>query len=267
MAEAVVRLDHVRFQRGQRVIFDDVSLEIPAGEIVAIMGPSGTGKTTMLKLITGQLRPQSGEVYTLGQPVHRLNAAKLRALREDVSMLFQSGALFTDMSVGDNVAFVLREKTHLDPALIDVVVDLKLQRVGLRGAKNLMPSELSGGMSRRAALARAIVRDPRLMIYDEPFTGQDPITLGMLTRLIRDLNDGLGMTSLVVSHDIAEVASIADRIILIANQRVIAYDTPQALYASDDPLVHQFMHAESDGPVAFHYPAEDYVSGLLKEDV
>ena len=179
-------------------------------------------------------------------------------------MLFQSGALFSDMSVAENVAFPLREKTRLDRRLIEAVALMKLQRVGLRGAAALMPAELSGGMARRVALARAIAFDPELMIYDEPFTGQDPISLGVLTRLVRDLNDGLRMTSFVVSHDIAEVSKIADRILLFSGGKLLANGAPAELYASTDPLVHQFMHAEADGPVAFHFPAADYAQGLLE---
>ena len=234
MTEVVVRVEHLSFSRGQRKIFDDVSFVIPRGEVVAVMGPSGTGKTTLMRLLTGQLRPDSGTVEVLGE------------------------------SVAENVAFPLREKTRLDRRLIEAVTLMKLQRVGLRGAAALMPSELSGGMARRVALARAIAFDPELMIYDEPFTGQDPISLGVLTRLVRDLNDGLRMTSFVVSHDVTEVSKIADRILLFAGGRLLANDTPAAVYASTDPLVHQFMHAEADGPVAYHYPAADYAAELLE---
>lgn len=261
----IVSLRGLTFRRGSRTIFNAIDLDLPAGEVIAVMGPSGTGKTTLMKLISGQLRPTSGSVTTLGRPLATLNKRQLQALRDDMSMLFQSGALFSDMNVADNVAFPLREKTRLSHELIDTVVNMTLQRVGLLGARDLMPSELSGGMARRAALARAIVRDPRLMIYDEPFTGQDPISLGVLARLIRDLNDGLGMTSLVVSHDVAEVTQIADRIVLLSGGNVVACDHPDALSASSDPLVHQFMHAESDGPVPYHYPGKPYLQTLLGE--
>lgn len=263
MGDAIAALRGVTFRRGRRVIFDQVEVDFPAGEVIAVMGPSGTGKTTLMKIITGQLRPDQGDVFALGKRLNDLNKRALMAMRGDMSMLFQSGALFSDMTVGDNVAFPLREMTALDDALIDIVVDMKLQRVGLLGARHLMPSELSGGMARRAALARAIVRDPKLMIYDEPFTGQDPISLGILARLVRDLNDSLGMTSIVVSHDVAEVSRIADRIILLAGGHVVANDSPAALYDSDDPLVRQFMHAESDGPVPYHYPGPSYADALL----
>lgn len=263
MIDLVASLRGVTFSRGKRAIFDNIDIDFPAGEVIAVMGPSGTGKTTLMKIVTGQLRPDSGEVITLGQHLNDMSKHQLMGLRDDMSMLFQSGALFSDMTVGANVAFPLREKTNLSDELIDIVVDMKLQRVGLLAARDLMPAELSGGMARRAALARAIVRDPKLMIYDEPFTGQDPISLGVLARLVRDLNDSLGMTSIVVSHDVAEVSRIADRIILIAGGHIVANDSPDALYASDDPLVHQFMHAESDGPVPYHYPGMSYSDTLL----
>lgn len=261
----VVTLESVSFSRGTRKIFDDISLSLYPGEVVAIMGPSGTGKTTLMKLITGQLQADSGKITTLGYDLSRLSRRQLLQLRQRMSMLFQSGALFSDMTVAENVAFPLREKTDLAPELIDIIVKMKLHCVGLRGAADLMPSELSGGMARRAALARAIVRDPELMVYDEPFTGQDPISLGMLTKLIRNINNhlkALNMCSLVVSHDIHEVCKIADRAILLANARIAAFDTPQALYDSDDPFVRQFMYAEPEGPVAFHYPAADYFTAL-----
>ena len=260
----VVRVAHLSFARGSRKIFDDVSFEIARGEVVAVMGPSGTGKTTLMRLLSGQLRPDAGTVEVLGESVPDLSRAALMRLRRRMSMLFQSGALFSDMSVAENVAFPLREKTRLDRRLIEVVTLMKLQRVGLRGAAALMPAELSGGMARRVALARAIAFDPELMIYDEPFTGQDPISLGVLTRLVRDLNDGLRMTSFVVSHDVAEVSKIADRILLFSGGKLLANGAPAELYASTDPLVHQFMHAEADGPVAFHFPAADYAQGLLE---
>lgn len=262
--ELAVCIENLTFCRGQRIIFDDVSFSLNRGEVVAVMGPSGTGKTTLMRLITGQLKPDKGSITVLGESVHRLRRTKLMQLRRRISMLFQSGALFGDMTVGENVAFPLKENTRLDPKLIQAIVTMKLQRVGLRGAAHLMPAELSGGMARRAALARAIVFDPELMIYDEPFTGQDPISLGVLTKLVGDLNHGLRMTSLIVSHDVAEVSKIADRILLFAEGKLIANDSPAKLFAGCDPLVHQFMYAEADGPVAYHYPARDYFSELLE---
>lgn len=259
----LIEINNLTFKRGQRFIFDNVSLKIGAGELVAVMGPSGTGKTTLMQLITGQLRPDSGEIYVFGEPVHKLSLRALMALREKMSILFQTGALFSDLTVGDNIAFVLREKTRLPEELIQLLVAMKLQRVGLRGAANLRTAELSGGMARRVALARAITLDPELMIYDEPFTGQDPISLGMLVKLVRDLHDGLHMTSLIVSHDVAEVSQIADRILLFSNGRLLADGTPAALAASSEPEVKQFMHAEAEGPVRFHYPAPDYQHQLF----
>lgn len=263
--KVVVALENVTFRRGTRTIVENLSLQLFAGEVVAFMGPSGTGKTTLMKLITGQLKPQEGRVVVLGEDLAELSSKALMQLRQRMSMLFQSGALFSDMSVGDNVGFALREKTKLDARLIELLVEMKLNVVGLRGAKQLMPSELSGGMARRVALARAIVRDPELMIYDEPFTGQDPISLGVLALLIRNLNDHLGMTSLVVSHDILEVSKIADRVILLANGRVMADGAPKALYESEEAFVQQFMHAEVDGPVAFHYSAPEYLQALKSQ--
>lgn len=263
MTETVVCLENVRFARGGRTIFDDISVEIAAGEITAIMGPSGTGKTTLMRLITGQLQPQQGKITVLGEDIGQLNRKQLMQLRRRISMMFQNNALFTDMTVGENVAFPLKEVLNMDQALIDIIVSLKLQTVGLRGAAHLMPSELSGGMARRAALARAMVMEPELMIYDEPFTGQDPISLAMLTSLVKNLNRGLGMSSLVVSHDLVEVCRIADKILLLSSGKIAAYDTPEHLMASDDPLVAQFFHGYADGPVAFHYPAVDYRQELL----
>lgn len=263
--DVAVCIENLTFRRGQRHIFTDVSFSLNRGEVVAVMGPSGTGKTTLMRLITGQLKPDKGTITVLGERVDQLKRAALMQLRRRMSMLFQSGALFGDMTVGENVAFPLTENTRLDRKLIEAVVTMKLQRVGLRGAAHLMPAELSGGMARRAALARAIVFDPELMIYDEPFTGQDPISLGVLTKLVRDLNDGLRMTSLIVSHDVAEVSKIADRILLFADGKLIANDSPAKLFADNDALIHQFMYAEADGPVAYHYPAGDYFGELLEK--
>ncbi|MDO5091371.1 MAG: ATP-binding cassette domain-containing protein [Cardiobacteriaceae bacterium] len=264
--DEVIRVENVSFFRGKRAIFKDLSFSVRRGEVLAIMGPSGTGKTTLLKLLTGQLKPAAGEIHVLGERVDRLAHRDLMRLRERMSMLFQSGALFSDMSVAENVAFPIAEKYRLDKEVLETLVRMKLHGVGLEAAADLLPNELSGGMARRAALARAIVMDPELMIYDEPFTGQDPISLGVLAKLIRDLNDGLAMTSLVVSHDVAEVARIADRILLLANAGLVALDTPEALFASGDALVHQFMHAEADGPVAYHFPGSCAPQSLWQED-
>lgn len=252
------------FRRGTRVIFDGLDLQVKSGCITAIMGPSGTGKTTLLNLITGQLKPESGSIYVLGERVDKMNHRRLMALRKKMSMLFQSGALFTDLSVFDNVAFPLRENTNLSEPLIRTIVLMKLEAVGLRGALDLMPDELSGGMRRRVALARAIALDPQLLFYDEPFAGQDPISMGMLVHLIKTLNQVLGLTSVIVSHDIAETASIADKLCILSDAKVIASGHPEELSKSDSPWVSQFMHAKPDGPVPFHYPATDYATALLQ---
>ena len=265
MSDAVILVEGVSFYRGSRAIFEDLTFSARRGEVLAVMGPSGTGKTTLLKLLTGQLKPATGEIHVLGERVDRLKRRDLMRLRERMSMLFQSGALFSDMTVAENVAFPLAEKYRLDRRVLDILVRMKLHGVGLAAAGHLMPSELSGGMARRAAMARAMVMDPELMIYDEPFTGQDPISLGVLVKLIRDLNDGLAMTSVLVSHDVAEVARIADRILLLSNARMVALDSPQALFASDDPLVHQFMHAKAEGPVAYQFPGSRYPQSLWEE--
>lgn len=260
--ETIIELKNVSFKRGSRIIFDNVSLNIHQGELVAILGPSGTGKTTLTRLITGQLKPDSGEIWVLGEPIHRLNQKQLMLLRQKMSILFQAGALFTDMTVGENVAFPLKEQTQIPNELIDIIVALKLEKVGLRGAKNLFPHELSGGMARRVALARAIALDPQIMIYDEPFTGQDPISLGILVQLVKDLNEGLNLTTLIVSHDVLEVCQIAHKVLLFSGGKLLANDTPEALLNSNLPEIKQFMHAEPFGPVPFHYPAEDYFQEL-----
>lgn len=260
----IIELNDVAFRRGQRVIFEHLNLHIEEGNITAIMGPSGTGKTTLLNLITGQLKPDSGSIYVLGERVDNMSAHKLIQLRKQMSMLFQSGALFTDMSVYDNVAFPLHENTQLSETLIRQIVLMKLEAVGLRGATALMPDELSGGMRRRVALARAIALDPQLLFYDEPFAGQDPISMGMLVHLIKMLNRVLGLTSVIVSHDIAETASIADQICIISDAKIVAQGSPADLKQSDSPWVAQFMHAKPDGPVPFHYPAPPYEQQLLE---
>jgi len=250
-----VRIRGLRFARGERVVFDGVDLDIPRGLVTAIMGPSGTGKTTLLKLISGQLRPDAGTVEVDGQDVHRLGQQALYRLRTRMGMLFQSGALLTDLDVFENVAFPLREHARLPPSLLRKLVLMKLEAVGLRGAARLLPSELSGGMARRVALARAMALDPMMIMYDEPFTGQDPISMGVLVTLIRALNDASGLTSIVVSHDVRETAGIADRIYLIANGSVVASGTSATVDAHPSPWVQQFMHGLPDGPVHFHYPA------------
>lgn len=251
------------FRRGDRVIFDGIDLDIPAGKVTAIMGPSGTGKTTLLRLIGGQLKPDSGTIRVAGEIVHELPARRLYALRKRMGMLFQTGALLTDIDVFDNVAFPLREHTQLPESLIRMLVLMKLHAVGLRGARHLMPSQLSGGMARRVALARAIALDPEVVMYDEPFTGQDPISMGILVKLIHDLNQELGLTSIVVSHDVKETSSIADYVYLISGGRVVGQGSPQALERSDSPWIGQFLHGDADGPVPFHYPAPPYADDLL----
>lgn len=262
-SDDIVTIQDLSFTRGVRKIFDDVSLCIPRGKVTAIMGPSGTGKTTLLRLIGGQLRPDSGSVEVDGQRVDRLSRPDLYTLRKRMGMLFQSGALLTDINVFDNVAFPLREHTGLSESLIRTVVLMKLEAVGLRGARDLMPSELSGGMARRAALARAIALDPMIVMYDEPFTGQDPISMGVIVKLIRLLNVALGLTSIIVSHDVQETASIADYIYVISKGKVVGHGTPHELESSSSQWVDQFMHGKPDGPVPFHYPSRDYSADLL----
>ena len=256
----LVVVEGLRFSRGDRDIFRGVDLTIPRGKITAIMGPSGSGKTTLLKLIGGQLTPDAGRVTIDGHDVHALSRKKLFALRRRMGMLFQSGALFSDLSVFENVAFPLRVHTDLPDAMIRDVVLMKLEAVGLRGARELMPAELSGGMARRVALARALALGPELILYDEPFVGQDPISMGVLVQLIRRVNDALGLTAVVVSHDIKETLSIADYVYVIADGKVMAHGTPESLNVDQDPRVSQFMHGEPDGPVPFHYPAQDYIA-------
>ena len=242
---------------GDRVILNKVTLSVPKGKVTALMGASGGGKTTVLRLIGGQQKATSGQVLFDGQDVGGLTQAGLYAARRRMGMLFQFGALFTDLSVFDNVAFPLREHTSLPDALVRDIVLMKLNAVGLRGARDLMPSEVSGGMARRVALARAMVLDPELMMYDEPFSGLDPISLGTAARLIRQLNDTLGITSIVVSHDLEETFRIADKVIILANGGIAAQGTPDEVRNSTDPMVHQFVNALSDGPVEFHYPGAD----------
>lgn len=260
-------LDDVVFTRGGRRIFDGVSLRIPSGQITAIMGPSGTGKTTLLRLIGGQLKPDSGRVLVNGEEVPRLRRKALYQLRARMGMLFQSGALFTDLSVFENVAFPLRVHTKLPEDMIRDIVLMKLEAVGLRGAWHLMPAELSGGMTRRVALARSIALDPEVILYDEPFTGQDPIAMGVLVKLIRDLNATMGLTSVLVSHDVPESLSIAHYACIIADGRVIGEGAPTDLQQHSSPRVRQFLDGQPDGPVPFHYPAPDIASdwGYVRE--
>ena len=259
----LITITDLHYTRGARVIFDGLSLSVPRGQVTAILGPSGIGKTTLLRIIGGQLRPDKGQVTVDGQDVHRLSRNQLFELRKCMGMLFQSGALLTDLNVFDNVAFPLREHTDLTEAMIRDMVLMKLEAVGLRGARHLMPRALSGGMARRVALARAIALDPMMVMYDEPFAGQDPISLGVLVRLIRQFNDALGLTSIVVSHDVRETCAIADQVYMLAGGRVVAEGEPAALMTSDSKWVQQFMQGEEDGPVPFHYPAPDYLDDLM----
>ena len=248
---------------GGRSVFTGLDMDIVRGRITAIMGPSGTGKTTLLRLITGQAVADSGSIEVAGQSLQAISRADLYVLRRRMGMLFQNGALLTDLSVFENVAFPLREHTDLPERLIRQLVLTKLQAVGLRGAAELMPAELSGGMSRRVALARAIVMDPEILIYDEPFVGLDPISLGVILRLIRRLNDALGITSIVVSHDVKEISTVADNVYLLSGGKVVARGTPQQLQSYPSEIVRQFIGGEADGPVPFHFPAPDYFGELL----
>lgn len=261
--EPLIKIRDLHFHHGERVIFDGVDIDIARGKVTAIMGPSGTGKTTLLKLIGGQLKPDAGRIEVDGQNVHQLSRKGLFQLRMRMGMLFQSGALLTDLSVYDNVAFPLREHTSLPEGMVRRVVLMKLEAVGLRGARDLMPSELSGGMARRVALARAIALDPMMVMYDEPFTGQDPISMGVLAQLIRTLNDAVKLTSIVVSHDVNETAGISDFIYLISKGKVLESGTPEALGASDSPAVRQFLQGLPDGPVSFHYDAPPLWDDLM----
>ncbi|MFD0965948.1 phospholipid ABC transporter ATP-binding protein MlaF [Seminibacterium arietis] len=263
MSSYLIEVKNLTFKRGERIIYDNLNLQVEQGKITAIMGPSGIGKTTLLKLIGGQLLPEQGQILFDGQDICKMSRSQLYQARKRIGMLFQSGALFTDMTTFDNVAFPLREHTNLPEALIRKTVLMKLEAVGLRGAASLMPSELSGGMARRAALARTIALDPELIMYDEPFTGQDPISMGVIVSLIKRLNEALQLTSIVVTHDVQEVFSIADYAYIIADKKVIAKGTPSELIASRDPRVVQFIQGEADGPVHFHYPAQDYMQELF----
>jgi len=256
--ETLVDVDSVTFSYGSRQVLKGITMRVPRGKVVAIMGGSGCGKTTLLRLIGGQLRPTSGAVRVAGHAVHELDREGLYRLRRRMSMLFQFGALFTDMTVFDNVAFPLREHTHLPESMVRDLVLMKLEAVGLRGAHRLMPGELSGGMARRAALARAVVLDPLLVLYDEPFAGLDPIALAVVGQLIRKLNDALGATSIVVSHDIYECLQLVDYLYFVSEGRIMGEGTPDEVRASTDPFVRQFVHGETDGPVPFHVAGRPY---------
>jgi phospholipid/cholesterol/gamma-HCH transport system ATP-binding protein len=260
--EHFIQIKDLSFAHGNRVIFDKLNINIPRGKITAIMGPSGTGKTTLLKLISAQLKPNHGTIHVDGQHVQQLSRAGLYQLRRRIGVLFQSGALFTNLNVYENVAFPLREHTDLPEEMIHDLVLMKLQAVGLRGAKKLKPSQLSGGMARRVALARCLALDPDLLMYDEPFAGQDPITMGVLVTLIKKINHALGITSIIVSHDVAETSSIADYIYILFNGRIIGEGSPKEIATSKSPDVHQFMEGLYDGAVPFHYPARNYEEDL-----
>ena len=264
--QMLVDINNVHYSVGSRTILDGVDIKIPRGKITTIMGPSGCGKTTLLRLIGGQLTPNQGSIHFDGVNMHTLANDDLYLMRKRMGMLFQSGALFTHMSVYDNVAFPVREHTNLPEHVIRALVLMKLEAVGLRGARHLMPSELSGGMSRRVALARAIALDPMMIMYDEPFTGQDPITVGVIIQLIRLLNDSLGMTSVIVSHDVQEVCAISDQLFMISDGHVVDSGGPSQLQKSGSDWVQQFMSAMPDGPVPFHYPVIPFIDDMLLED-
>jgi len=260
----IIEIKNLCFQRGSRYIFDHVDISIPKGKVTAIMGPSGTGKTTLLRLIGAQLRPEKGNIYINGKDVHRLSHTQLYLARKKMGMLFQSGGLFTHLNVFENVAFPLREHTDLSEEMIKSLVLVKLEMVGLRGAAELMPSELSGGMARRVALARAVALDPKLIMYDEPLSGQDPITKGVLLKLIRTLNDAYGLTSIIVSHDVAETLQIADYVYVLARGKVIGKGSPQQLKHNPSQDLRQFLDGLPDGPVPFHFPAHPFMEDLLE---
>jgi phospholipid/cholesterol/gamma-HCH transport system ATP-binding protein len=265
-SEKLIEIRDLKYSRGHRAIFDGLNLTIRRGEITALMGPSGTGKTTLLRLITRQLIPQEGAIYIDGVDISTFNQTELYEMRQRFGMLFQNGALLTDLTVFENVAFPLREHTKLSNRLIRHIVLTKLHAVGLRGAADMLPAQLSGGMARRVALARAMVMDPEILIYDEPFVGLDPISLGVIVRLVRRLNDALGITSIVVSHDVEEISTVADRSFLLSDGKVAASGSPDELRTANSELVRQFMHGMADGPVAFHFQAPGYEEQLLGRD-
>lgn len=251
----LIEIRQLHFRRGDRIIFDGIDLDVPRGAVTAVLGPSGTGKTTLLRMIGGQLRPDRGSIRFDGRDICAMSRSELFVLRARIGMLFQTGALFTDLSAFENVAFPLRVHANLSPSLLRTLVLMKLEAVGLRGAAELMPAELSGGMARRVALARAIACDPEFIMYDEPFTGQDPVAMGMLVKLIRGLNSALGLTTMLVSHDIRETLAIADRVCILSDGRLIAAGSADEIAASEDPRVNQFIEGRPDGPIPFHYPA------------
>lgn len=265
--ENIIEVQDLDYSRGAMQIFKGLNISIRRGDVTAVMGPSGTGKTTLLRLITRQLVPDRGHVLIDGVDIGKLNQKDLYRLRRRFGVLFQNGALLTDLSVFENVAFPLREHTKLPNRLIRHVVLTKLHAVGLRGAADMMPAQLSGGMARRVALARAMVMDPDILIYDEPFVGLDPISMGVIVRLVRKMNDALGITSILVSHDVQEIATVSDCSYLISNGKVAASGSPLELKNTQSKLVQQFMHGMADGPVAFHYAAPDYEEQLLGRDV
>jgi phospholipid/cholesterol/gamma-HCH transport system ATP-binding protein len=260
----IVEIDNLSFGYKGRMLHQGINMVFPRGKVIAIMGGSGCGKTTLLRLIGGQVKPSKGEVRVDGQVVHTQTRDGIYQLRRKMGMLFQHGALFTDLSVYENVAFPMREHTQFPESMIHDLVLMKLNAVGLRGAHQLMATELSGGMARRVALARAIALDPDIVMYDEPFAGLDPISMGVICDLIRTLNDALGTTSIIVSHDVKETFSIADYVYFVANGGIAAEGTPSDLRESTMPFVHQFVHGEKDGPVPFHYTANDYKKDLLE---
>ncbi|CAM4448482.1 MAG: Intermembrane phospholipid transport system ATP-binding protein MlaF [Legionellaceae bacterium] len=260
----LVTIRNLHFKRGNHIIFNGINLDIPRGKITAILGPSGTGKTTLLRLIGAQLIPQQGFINVEGENIHQLNRSALLKARQQMGLLFQSGALFTNLSVFENVAFPLREHTTLSESMITTLTLMKLHIVGLRGAKDLYTNELSGGMARRVALARAIALDPKLIMYDEPFTGLDPISLAVILQLIKRLNDALKMTTILVSHDVAETIRIADKIYVISDGKILGQGSPMEIQANQSPEIRQFIHGLSDGTIPFHYPAPAYIEELLK---
>ena len=265
MTNNIVEINNLSFGYKGRLLHKGINMVFPRGKVVAIMGGSGSGKTTLLRLIGGQIKPSVGDVRVNGKVVHEQDRDGIYKLRSKMGMLFQHGALFTDLSVFENVAFPMREHTDLNEAMIKDLVLMKLNAVGLRGAHNLMPTELSGGMARRVALARAIALDPDIIMYDEPFAGLDPISMSVICELIRSLNDALGATSIIVTHDVEETFSFADYVYFVANGEVAAEGTPHDLKQSTLPFVHQFVHAEKDGPVPFHYPAGNYRAELMRK--